>query len=36
IVLVTVAVNVTPDGQPIQFAETRFPAERVELKLSAR
>ncbi|CCV16295.1 putative DNA-binding transcriptional regulator of phosphonate uptake and biodegradation [Mesorhizobium sp. STM 4661] len=35
IVLVTVAVNVTPDGQPIQFAETRFPAERVELKLSA-
>jgi GntR family phosphonate transport system transcriptional regulator len=35
IVLVTLAVNVTPDGQPIQFAETRFPAERVELKLSA-
>jgi GntR family phosphonate transport system transcriptional regulator len=35
IVLVAVAVNVTPDGQPIQFAETRFPAERVELKLSA-
>lgn len=35
IVLVTVAVNITPDGQPIQFAETRFPAERVELKLSA-
>jgi GntR family phosphonate transport system transcriptional regulator len=35
IVLVTVAVNVTPDGKPIQFAETRFPAERVELKLSA-
>ena len=35
IVLVAVAVNVTPDGKPIQFAETRFPAERVELKLSA-
>ncbi|UVK41476.1 phosphonate metabolism transcriptional regulator PhnF [Mesorhizobium sp. AR10] len=35
IVLVAVAVNVTADGQPIQFAETRFPAERVELKLSA-
>ena len=35
IVLVTVAVNVTPDGQPIQFSETRFSAERVELKLSA-
>jgi GntR family phosphonate transport system transcriptional regulator len=35
IVLVTVAVNVTPDGQPIQFSESRFPAERIELKLSA-
>lgn len=35
IVLVTVSVNVTPDGQPIQFSESRFPAERVELKLSA-
>jgi GntR family transcriptional regulator, phosphonate transport system regulatory protein len=35
IVLVAVAVNITPDGKPIQFAETRFPAERVELKLSA-
>ncbi|QPC90816.1 phosphonate metabolism transcriptional regulator PhnF [Mesorhizobium sp. INR15] len=35
IVLVTVAINVTPDGQPIQFSESRFPAERVELKLSA-
>jgi GntR family phosphonate transport system transcriptional regulator len=35
IVLVTVAVNVTPDGQPIQFSESRFPAERVELSLSA-
>ncbi|TGS89903.1 phosphonate metabolism transcriptional regulator PhnF, partial [Mesorhizobium sp. M8A.F.Ca.ET.213.01.1.1] len=23
------------DGQPIQFSESRFPAERVELKLSA-
>ncbi|WP_245426188.1 phosphonate metabolism transcriptional regulator PhnF [Mesorhizobium sp. WSM3862] len=35
IVLVTIAINVTMDGQPIQFAESRFPAERVELKLSA-
>ncbi|MER9330169.1 phosphonate metabolism transcriptional regulator PhnF [Mesorhizobium sp. M0488] len=35
IVLVTVAVNITPDGQPIQFSESRFPAERIELKLSA-
>lgn len=35
IVLVTVAINVTPDGRPIQFSESRFPAERVELKLSA-
>ena len=35
IVLVTVAVNVTPDGRPIQFSESRFPAERVELKLAA-
>lgn len=35
IVLVTVAVNVTVDGEPIQFAESRFPAERVELRLSA-
>ena len=35
IVLVTAAVNVTLDGQPIQFAESRFPAERVELRLSA-
>ncbi|TIV80662.1 MAG: phosphonate metabolism transcriptional regulator PhnF, partial [Mesorhizobium sp.] len=25
----------TLDGQPIQFSESRFPAERVELKLSA-
>lgn len=35
IVLVTVAVNATPDGRPIQFSESRFPAERVELRLSA-
>ncbi len=35
IVLVAVAVNVTTDGRPVQFSETRFPAERVELKLSA-
>jgi GntR family phosphonate transport system transcriptional regulator len=33
--LVAVAVNVTTDGRPVQFSETRFPAERVELKLSA-
>lgn len=35
IVLVTVAVNITVDGQPIQFSESRFPAERVELRLLA-
>ncbi|MFK0689021.1 phosphonate metabolism transcriptional regulator PhnF [Mesorhizobium sp. IMUNJ 23033] len=35
IVLVTIAVNMTLDGQPIQFSESRFPAERVELRLSA-
>lgn len=34
IVLVTVAVNVDTDGKPIQFAETRFSADRVELSVS--
>jgi GntR family phosphonate transport system transcriptional regulator len=33
IVLVTVAVNVDPEGRPIQFAETRFAADRVELSM---
>lgn len=33
IVLVAVAVNVDPDGRPIQFAETRFVADRVELSV---
>jgi GntR family phosphonate transport system transcriptional regulator len=31
IVLVTRALNVDPDGAPIQFSFTRFPADRVEL-----
>lgn len=31
IVLVTRALNVDPDGTPIQFSFTRFPADRVEL-----
>jgi len=34
IVLVTVAVNVDTGGQPIQFSETRFAADRVELSVS--
>ena len=34
IVLVTVAINVDPAGRPIQFAETRFAADRVELSVS--
>jgi GntR family phosphonate transport system transcriptional regulator len=34
IVLVTVAVNVDTEGRPIQFAETRFAADRVELSVS--
>jgi len=33
IVLVTVAVNVDPDGRPIQYSETRFAADRVELSI---
>lgn len=33
IVLVAVAVNVDPDGQPVQFSETRFAADRVELSV---
>lgn len=33
IVLVTVAVNVDLDGRPIQFSETRFAADRVELSV---
>ncbi|GLS31892.1 GntR family transcriptional regulator, phosphonate transport system regulatory protein [Mesorhizobium albiziae] len=34
IVLVAIAVNVDPKGKPIQFAETRFAADRVELTVS--
>ena len=34
IVLVTTAINETPDGEAIQFSETLFPADRVELMVS--
>ncbi len=34
IVLVTLAVNVDTDGQAIQFSETRFVADRVELSIA--
>ena len=34
IVLVTVYVNVDPEGRPVQFSETRFAADRVELTVS--
>lgn len=34
IVLVTVYVNVDPDGNPVQFSETRFAADMVELSVS--
>ena len=34
IVLVAVAVNVDAEGVPIQYAETRFAADRVELSVS--
>jgi GntR family phosphonate transport system transcriptional regulator len=34
IVLVTVYVNVDPDGRPAQFAETRFAADLVELSVN--
>src|SRR5262249_10420861 len=33
IVLVTVAVNVDMEGRPIEFAESRFAADRVELSV---
>lgn len=33
IVIVTRALNVDPDGVPIQFSFTRFPADRVELMI---
>ena len=33
IVIVTRALNVDPDGVPIQFSFTRFPADRVELTI---
>lgn len=35
IVLVTVAVNVDIEGRPIQFSETRFAADRVELSIQS-
>lgn len=35
IVLVTVAVNVDTEGRPIQFSETRFAADRVELTVQS-
>ncbi|PSM19327.1 MULTISPECIES: phosphonate metabolism transcriptional regulator PhnF [Nitratireductor] len=35
IVLVAVAVNIDTEGRPIQFAETRFAADRVELSVTA-
>jgi GntR family phosphonate transport system transcriptional regulator len=34
IVLVTVYLNVDPDGRPVQFAETRFAADLVELSVN--
>jgi GntR family transcriptional regulator, phosphonate transport system regulatory protein len=34
IVLVTLALNVDVEGRPIQFAETRFAADRVELSVA--
>ena len=33
IVLVTRALNADADGRPIQYAESRFAADRVELKI---
>ncbi|MEP4424391.1 MAG: UTRA domain-containing protein, partial [Nitratireductor sp.] len=35
IVLVAIAVNVDTEDRPIQFAETRFAADRVELSVMA-
>jgi GntR family phosphonate transport system transcriptional regulator len=35
IVLVTIAVNVDTEGRPIQFSETRFAADRVELAVQS-
>jgi GntR family phosphonate transport system transcriptional regulator len=35
IVLVTVAVNVDIEGRPVQFSETRFAADRVELTVQS-
>jgi len=33
IVLVTIAVNVDAQGQPVQYSETRFAADRIELHI---
>ncbi len=35
IVLVTTALNADPDGIPVQFAVTRFPADRVQLTVNS-
>ncbi|MDS1137422.1 phosphonate metabolism transcriptional regulator PhnF [Nitratireductor indicus] len=34
IVLVTAAVNVDPDGRPVQYSQTRFAADRIELQIA--
>ena len=34
IVLVTTYVNVDPDEAPVQYSETRFAADRVELSVA--
>lgn len=36
IVLVTVAVNVDAEGRPVQYSETRFAADRIELHVAGR
>ncbi|EKF20132.1 phosphonate metabolism transcriptional regulator PhnF [Nitratireductor pacificus] len=34
IVIVTIAVNVDADGRPVQYSETRFAADRIELHVA--
>ncbi len=34
IVLVTIAINVDTDGRPVQYSQTRFAADRIELHIS--
>ncbi len=36
IVLEAISVNATPDGQPIQYARTRFAADRVSLSITGQ